>query len=341
MLKYSLASLLMAVLASNLIIVIIALCFQHKKIGLAVGYKVLLVLLFMALARFAFPFELPVARTIPLPEAISVLFAFIEHPFAEPYGIRISLWTLFEIIWAIGVIYHLCLYVKECIISRGLVAKRNREATQEEPYASLLAEICGKRRNRFRVLLSESVVTPCLYGIVKPYILIPASMPLTKEDLYYVLSHELSHHFYHDLMAKQIVRLLSVIYWWNPICNLLRKQVNLLLEMRIDNSLVKKDPRVMARYVSTLVHIVEMAEDNISHSNAESQIAMFGKDAGALTQRVNMMLRERKMLSMAISLLLFSLVALIYVGSYLFSFGYVHELAPNPHLLAALLSLLR
>lgn len=322
--NYSFSTLLMAFIVSNILVIFIALCFRRQKILLSVGYKVLVVFLFLTLLRFIFPIELPVSTNIKLPGFLSPVVTFLRHPFFRPFGLRISPWFVFNIVWGIGSLHYLRLYIKECIETRGLVTGAFTDVTQEEPYASLLSEICGHRSKRFRVLISTSIETPCLYGIVKPYILIPKDMHLTREELHYVLHHEVTHHKYHDLLTKRVVRIMFIIYWWNPACRMLRKQVELLLEMRIDGSLVKKDQDVAKEYMMTLFRVADLAIDNKYQLPAGNKVSMAGKGSSALAQRVDMMLRERKKVNALLAVALCTLIAMVYLGSYLFTFESLH-----------------
>lgn len=318
--NFSFSTLLMAFLVSNILVIFIALCFRRQKILLTVGYKVLVVFLFLTLLRFMFPFELPVSTNIMLPGFLSPVVTFLQHVFVSPLGIDISIWSLFGVVWAIGSLHYLRLYIKECIEARGLVKGALRDATQEEPYASLLSEICGRRSKRFRVLISTSIETPCLYGIVRPYILIPEGMHLTREELYYVLHHEVTHHKYHDLLTKRVVRIMFIVYWWNPACRMLRKQVELLLEMRIDGSLVKKDQKVAQEYMMTLFRVADLAIDSKCPLPGGNKVSIAAKGSSALAQRVDMMLRERKKANVLLAVALCALIAMVYLGSYLFTF---------------------
>ena len=318
--NYSFSTLLMAFLVSNILVIFIALCFRRQKILLSVGYKVLVVFLFLTILRFIFPVELPVATSVKLPGFLSPIVTFLQHPFLRPFGLRLSPWFMFEIVWVIGSLHYLRLYIKECIELRSLVTGALREVTHEEPYASLLSDICGGRRNRFRVLISGSIETPCLYGIVKPYILIPENMPLTREELYYVLHHEVTHHRYRDLLTKRVVRIMFIVYWWNPACRMLRKQVEILLEMRIDGSLVKKDQDVAQGYMMTLFRVADLAVDNKYQLSGGDKVSMAGKGSSALAQRVDMMLRERKKANALLAVALCALIIMVYLGSYLFTF---------------------
>ena len=342
--NFSFSTLLMAFIVSNILVVFIALCFQRQKILLSVGYKVLVVFLFLTILRFIFPIELPVATSVKLPGFLSPVVTFLQHPFFRPLGLRLSPWFVFEIVWVIGSLHYLRLYIKDCINMRGLVTGAIKEVTHEEPYASLLAEICGPRSNRFCVLISGSIETPCLYGIMRPYILIPKDMLLTREELYYVLHHEVTHHKYHDLLTKRVVRIMYIIYWWNPACRMLRKQVELLLEMRIDGTLIKKDQDVAQEYMMTLFRVADLAVDNKYQLPAGDKVSMAGKGSSALSQRVDMMLRERKKVNALLTLFLCALIVTVYLGSYLFTFeswyapqGIVEDTFRTPEMIYAVL----
>jgi len=78
--NYSFATVLMTILASNLVIILITLCFRFEKLLLTIGYRLLAVFLVLTLVRFVFPFELPFAKSIYLAEPISSVIFFLRQP---------------------------------------------------------------------------------------------------------------------------------------------------------------------------------------------------------------------------------------------------------------------
>lgn len=325
MLYYSVTTVFMAVLTSNLIIIAIAICFKSNKILLSVGYKLLAVFLIFTLIRFAFPFEiektfdLGIGRNIILPEFLSIILTYFRMPFVKPFGFEISLWTLFEVIWVIGIIYQVVRYLRELYKYEYFVACWSEDITEEEPYRSCLAKACGDRKNRFQILKIPGIPSPCLYGIRRPRILIPAEMKITDKDLYYVLRHEVSHHYHHDLVIKRIVSILSMLYWWNPVCSVFQKQVNKLLEIRIDDSLVQNDPKISLEYLSALVHIVENMDGSIKGSN-DFIVSLSQKNSSALAQRFEMVCNKKPRANILLSVGLLALIIAMYIGSYLVTF---------------------
>lgn len=325
MLHYSFSTVLMAVLTSNLIIIAIAICFRSSKILLSVGYKLLAVFLIFTLIRFAFPFEinktfaLGIARNIVLPEFLSIIPAYFRKVLVEPFGFEISLWTLFEVIWIVGIIIQTIRYLHKLYDFEYFVSCWSEDVTEEEPYRSCLAEVCGSRKNNFRILKLPGIPSPCLYGIRRPRILIPANMKITDKDLYYVLRHEVSHHYHHDLMIKRVVSILCMLYWWNPICSMFQKQVNTLLEMRIDDSLVQNDPNVSREYLSVLIHIVESMDDRSKDPN-NFIVSLSQKNTSALTQRFEMVCNRKPHANRLMSICLLAVIIAMYMGSYLVTF---------------------
>ena len=325
MLHYSFTTVLMAVLTSNLIIIAIAICFRSNKILLSVGYKLLAVFLIFTLIRFAFPleinkmFDLGISRNIVFPEFLSIILTYFRTPLGKPFGLSISLWTFFEVIWVLGIIYQVVRYLRELYKYEYFVACWSEDVTEEEPYRSCLSQACGSRKNSFQILKLPEIPSPCLYGIRRPRILIPADMKITDQDLYYVLRHEVSHHYHHDLAIKRIVSILCMLYWWNPVCSVFQKQVDKLLEIRIDDSLVQKDSKVSLEYLSALVHIVENMEGSIKGSN-DFIVSLSQKNSSALAQRFEMVCNKKPHANVLMSVSLLAVIIAVYLGSYLVTF---------------------
>ena len=319
MLNYSFSTLLMAFLASNLIIIIIALCFCWEHILQSVGYKALMVFLILTLFRFVFPFELPFAHTVAFPHRLSTVIMLIRNHLFVINGVRVSVWEMFELVWLIGILICLCVYIRQSVKMRRFIRQRCEDITDTEPYVSLMARICGDRRNRFRILTSSQIYIPCIYGMRTPCILLPAGLHLSEEDLFYVLSHEASHHFHHDLLIKRIFRFVCMVYWWNPFCHLLRKQIELILEMHVDDSLIHGDLEKIQEYLDTLYRITDETSEKQSSSLPDAA-PLLKQKTSALSYRVSMMVRKQYKPSILSTIAVIASIVLIYLGSYLITF---------------------
>src|SRR5581483_5160257 len=72
-----------------------------------------------------------------------------------------------------------------------------------------------------RVACSAAIATPCLAGLRRPVLLLPARA-LDDDDLRAVLVHELAHARGHDLGWNLVAHLASIVLWFHPLAWRLR-----------------------------------------------------------------------------------------------------------------------
>lgn len=70
-------------------------------------------------------------------------------------------------------------------------------------------------------------------GIVQRYIILP-DRAYSDEELHYILLHEYTHFLNHDTTIKLLVSLFCIIFWWNPVVYLLRRDLEQTLELKCD-----------------------------------------------------------------------------------------------------------
>lgn len=322
MLNYSFSTVLMTVLTSNILIIVIALCFRSKKALCSTGYKLLAVILAFTLLRFIFPFELPFSKNIFMPESLSRIIGSILHPFLIVGRIRISIWFILECIWACGTVYQLCKLIRSYLFFNRFISRYGRDVTAEEPYPSLLKRVCDNRKNNFRVLLVSNLDTPRQSGCFHPCILIPDKLKLSEEDTYYTICHEAAHYRHHDFLIKLGINILVAIYWWNPLCYILRDQTDIILEMRVDDKLVKNDSNIRREYLATLIHIsnnIVSTQDEAAEVPSYLSTPTALRDSTDLSIRTHMMYRKKK-LSFPLFSVSVLLMLLLYTASYRFIF---------------------
>lgn len=322
--QYSFSTVLMAFLSSNLIIIFIAICFCNKDLLVSFGYKMFALLIGLTLIRFVFPFELPFTTNITLPDMLSQGIALFRRPFSRIGSFNVSMWSVFELIWLAGALVMLALFIKDHLVFHHWVVWQSINLTDDEHYSRLLDEICGESPNPFWVFELPGLKTPMLYGIRHPRILIPAGMELQEEELRYLLSHETAHHLHHDILIKLGVSLLTVVYWWNPACHVLKKQLDAVLEMRIDDYVTDDTFESKRGYLRCLVHVAEeQTERGTKYIKAPgSSIALFNpKCFNTLTHRFNMMSEKPK----PYARFLHASALVLTVGVYLFSYVFIFE----------------
>lgn len=87
-----------------------------------------------------------------------------------------------------------------------------------------------------RIAVSDQVHSPAVFGVPRPVLLLPAAGPgrVSPKDARYVLLHELAHIKRGDLWVHMIGLVLQVVYWFNPLLWLVRRQLQHLRELCCD-----------------------------------------------------------------------------------------------------------
>lgn len=316
MFHFSFSSVLMTILMSNLMLVIIAMCFRSDSLMTHIGYKLLAVFCIVTLIRLLFPLELPFTQTYALPRTLSYIVAVFRHPLGAFLGIKLSLWTLFCVIWFVGAVVFLIRFAREHKTIRQFTGLIGQDVTDEEPYASILRELCSEKQlRRIRVVKMPGIKSPMIAGLRRPRILLPMDVDVSDEDTFYALKHEVYHYIHHDLWIKSAVKCLTIAYWWNPFTHWLNRQIDTLLEMRIDNAIMKKSPEEAYNYMLSIYRLLTGGDYAPEEGNQSSSLCHVG--GGSLYRRLRMIQHQGKKKNYLISIGVFLLIVSMYIGSYL------------------------
>jgi len=92
-----------------------------------------------------------------------------------------------------------------------------------------------------KVVLSENVVTPAVFGVFRPVLLLPKDglNGFSRKDTEHILLHELAHMKRGDLWVHCIYMVLQVVYWFNPLLWLVRRRLQHLRELCCDATVGK------------------------------------------------------------------------------------------------------
>lgn len=82
-------------------------------------------------------------------------------------------------------------------------------------YFTTLHELKNARHFSDNVYISEKTVSPAVYGIIKPKIVIPASY--ANEDIPFILLHERAHIRRGDNLWRMIAFVITALHWFNPL----------------------------------------------------------------------------------------------------------------------------
>ena len=323
MLHFSFSTVLMALLTSSVLVGLITVVFHNENTLACAGYKLLGVFVGLTVIRLIFPFEFPFTANINFSSTLSEIVTIFRKPQIQILHTTFSLWNLFEIIWIIGIIFNIIRYINQHRRAHDYILKYGHDHTKDIRYKTILDTICIRhnKKNIFRVMELPNMNIPIIYGLKNPYIILPDNLSISEDQLYYVFYHEAMHHFHHDFLIKSIIRLFSIIYWWNPAFTILYKQTNTLLEMHIDEIITHKETDITDKYAECLLY---MKKNSIKHSS-QPMSDFLKKESCYLVQsqdkdfkrRLVMLLRDfaipKKVFT---SIILTVLMAGIYLSSY-------------------------
>lgn len=313
----SLSTVMMAVLTTNVFLIFLVLCLVNEKLLVRAGYKLLALFVLFTTLRFVLPIELPFAITLKLPVAISQIIAKCHNRLFLVCEQPISLWQFFKLVWLAGIIIGLMLHILSYYRSSQHIVLYGKELTSSDPYKSLLSQICTEKgfTNNFRVIELPGLDVPALFGIIHPRILVPEHFEMPQKQLTYILCHEATHHFKHDLLLKNIIKIITLIYWWDIFSYLLNRQTDIILEMRIDDSLTMTDPTVTREYMQCLIEMSDRASQKRLLPNSLT-IGILPSGYKDLKRRFRLMISNQNKPYKTWGVLLFIIASSIYLFSY-------------------------
>ena len=229
-------NLVMSLLWSSLCIVIFCLLRRNYAFIQKYGVFPLLVVLLLSLFRFFVPIEMPYAKLIYSYDFVPGLQELLRQSsglFSLSYGALLVIMCA-----AVSVILASRLFLG-IVAQKRTVSKLARldSGEAEQAMEELLPET--GRRLKYAVIVSPDVNIPSVTGFFSPTLLLP-DIELSREELKYVMRHELCHFFDRDVWVKLFIGLFQAAFWWNPLVYGLKKDLDYVLELRCDAHAVRE-----------------------------------------------------------------------------------------------------
>lgn len=253
------------------------------------------------LLRFLLPFEFPFTVSVPVKWGLSYLYDLFVMLEINILGHPINIFTIFMIAWYIGIL--ICgsrLFLQFATIRQRY---RLREAAPDSDAYAILRKITSchqKSKAVFRIYITPRNITPFIYGIFHPVIVLPDSVH-SKEELFYILSHETAHYYNHHTLYKFLCSLLEVIYFWNPLVKIFVKEINRIIEISVDSKVIAPlEPLGRLDYSKSLTSMARtLAEQKITPAftatynptkTDDSMLNKSSKTKSSLSQRIQMII---------------------------------------------------
>ena len=264
MLDFSISSVNMAILVSNLFIIFLVLIFRNRKIMFRLGLPLLVGFVILICVRMIFPVELlPISHNVYLPDLLTTIVG--ETRRTRFLHDTVSWWNILEFVWVCGILYSSLKYFNRNHAFRKYVKKHasalSESSIQMRAFTQIKLEATKKGIQKMQLLALPLLKSPIIYGLWKPCILIPNTLELSETEWRYVLLHEVNHYRHKDLYIKFLLHIICIIYWWNPFCRFLKNDTDTILEMRIDQTLADT-PAHKVEYLSCLLKTASYQIEN-------------------------------------------------------------------------------
>lgn len=264
MLDFSISSVNMAILVSNLFIIFLVLIFRNRKVMFRLGLPLLVGFVILICVRMIFPVELlPISHNVYLPDLLTTIVG--ETRRTRFLHDTVSWWNILELVWICGILYSSLKYFNRNHAFRKYVKKHasalSESSIQMRVFTQIKLETTKKGIQKMQLLALPLLKSPIIYGLWKPFILIPNTLELSETEWRYVLLHEVNHYRHKDLYIKFLLHIICIIYWWNPFCRFLKNDTDTILEMRIDQTLADT-PAHKVEYLSCLLKTASYQIEN-------------------------------------------------------------------------------
>ena len=199
-------------------------------------------------------------------------------------------WTVLMMVWAAGVFWH---FARLAVASVWLGRRVRRVESGEVQAASEEAARLLGTRWKPRVMQSPLVVSPALFGILRPRLLLPVGFAerMSARELRHVFLHEMAHLKRGDLITNALMALAQGLHWMNPLVWFAMRQMRVERELACDELVLRaagKDSAERRAYGETILRLMEgvpvrrsfsaavgIAEEKHSARKRMEQIAAF------------------------------------------------------------------
>jgi len=168
-------------------------------------------------------------------------------------------------------------------------------------YSTTLHEIKGATPLHGNIYLSEKVITPAVYGVIKPKIILPTSYK--DKDIEFVILHEKMHIRSGDNLWRILAFIIVAVHWFNPLCWLFLKLFLTDIELSCDERvLIKLGDSRLKEYALSLLE---------SKQGATVFASTFG--GAKIRTRIENILFFRKLTWFSLTAFVFLLGSIFYV----------------------------
>lgn len=285
----SFSALITIILTSNLTIAALWLFLKSHRRVMQISISTILISVFLVLLRMLLPIEFEFERTIGESHILPSLFSIFFTPVLQFIAPGLYIYHVILFIWVVGFI---CMGIRTIFCHIMFRYSINQESPlKDETILNIIHKIdeSHDKSSNFIIVRTSKVSVPMYLGLFTPKILLP-DFNLTEEELYYILSHEATHYYKHDLWVKLLIELTCTIYWWNPFIYILKQDIDKIMEIRVDLAVTKNFDEI--HKIKYLECLLKIARGNSSPNLNSLSLTFDSRTASVLSQRFHIILDE-------------------------------------------------
>jgi beta-lactamase regulating signal transducer with metallopeptidase domain len=194
-------------------------------------------------------------------------------------------WTSIIIgVWLTGSVLFLAVSAVRMWRFHSALAHAAPASHEVQEIAAALAAQLGVS-NRFRLRVIDGRLSPLLWPIGKPTVLMPRQLlsALPHDELETLLAHELAHLRRKDHWVRWLELLVMTLYWWHPVVWWARVAIGRAEEHACDAWVVTILPEASRRYASALFKAVQFVSE--THQASPALASAFGT-SGNFKERI-------------------------------------------------------
>ncbi len=229
----SVSSILVSLIVASLLVGLLQILVARNRAYGVFRIDFIVAFALIVLVRLLFPCEYIDTHTFSSHVILPAIYKFLAQPRFTIGHSQVTLFILVGVIWLAGTLWSLTR-----LLWQGLQLSHTLSHLPRVDTDSLLLSDPISIPPAVTVYQLAGVASPFVFGLHHPKLILPA-IDLAPAPLTHVMHHELQHIRNHDVLIKYLVSLLVCVYWWFIPVYLFRRQVNIIIEMRVDNQIVR------------------------------------------------------------------------------------------------------
>lgn len=176
------------------------------------------------------------------------------QPDSEQKFVDIALLDFMAVVWLIGGLAMLSVHAFSYVHFKRQIVQ-NGVFVEDDSILCLLQQLTEELQIRHKIVIMEysKAAGPMIIGFIRPILIMPDET-YSREELYFILKHELVHMKRHDIYFKLLLLAVNTLHWFNPAVWLMRREAAVDMELSCDESVVRgMNLEVRKAYTETLL----------------------------------------------------------------------------------------